>query len=268
MNEAQAEFDRHLQPGLPLPADRAGAAPGSWPTSRSSRYVLGGKGVGSQGDGTAQFLVRDEEAQGRVIEIVERDLGMSCLKLVVQAGQARAQGRHPGGRLRHPPVPGHQGDQEGAVPGHRPRRARQAGHPGHRRGGPERGHRGGGDRRAGRGPREVSRSIFGTPPRDRALQQALPGGPGVLRATSLDIGRRITLLAQERQEGFGHAVLLRARVGRRRAVPAAAGRPPLRLRDGNRLLQPAASRRLRPGRPQRRRPAGHAAASRCTTSAA
>ena len=44
-------------------------------------------------------------------------------------GRAGPQGGHPSGRLRHAPVPGHQGDQEGAVPRRRPRRDRQAGHP-------------------------------------------------------------------------------------------------------------------------------------------
>jgi len=50
-------------------------------------YILGGKGVGSQGDGTAQFLVRDEADQQAVIEIVEHDLGMSSLSLTIKAGQ-------------------------------------------------------------------------------------------------------------------------------------------------------------------------------------
>ena len=50
-------------------------------------YIYGGKGVGSQGDGTAQFLVKSAEAQDKVIEILERDLDVSCLKLTIQPGQ-------------------------------------------------------------------------------------------------------------------------------------------------------------------------------------
>ena len=50
-------------------------------------YIWGGKGVGSQGDGSAQFIVKDEESQQRVIEIIEQDLQMSCLKLVIEAGR-------------------------------------------------------------------------------------------------------------------------------------------------------------------------------------
>jgi len=47
-------------------------------------HVLGGKGVGSQGDGTAQFICHSEDDQQAVVEILERDLGMSCLKLTLQ----------------------------------------------------------------------------------------------------------------------------------------------------------------------------------------
>jgi UTP-glucose-1-phosphate uridylyltransferase/mevalonate kinase len=50
-------------------------------------YVYGGKGIGSQGDGTAQFLAISEEAQDRVVEILERDLDVSCLKLTIKPGQ-------------------------------------------------------------------------------------------------------------------------------------------------------------------------------------
>jgi UTP-glucose-1-phosphate uridylyltransferase/mevalonate kinase len=44
-------------------------------------HIWGGKGVGSQGDGTAQFLARSESDQQAVVEIIERDLKMPCLKL-------------------------------------------------------------------------------------------------------------------------------------------------------------------------------------------
>jgi len=40
--------------------------------------------VGSQGDGTAQFLARSADDQQAVMEIIERDLGMSALKLTLQ----------------------------------------------------------------------------------------------------------------------------------------------------------------------------------------
>jgi UTP-glucose-1-phosphate uridylyltransferase len=49
-------------------------------------YIFGGKGVGSQGDGTAQFVAKSKSAQAKVIEILERDLGLSCLQLVISSG--------------------------------------------------------------------------------------------------------------------------------------------------------------------------------------
>jgi UTP-glucose-1-phosphate uridylyltransferase/mevalonate kinase len=86
MQQAQEEFDRHLQPACPsqLTAPMLHKVL-SYPAIQP--YILGGKGVGSQGDGTAQLLARDEESQGKVIEILERDLRMPCLKLVLRAGR-------------------------------------------------------------------------------------------------------------------------------------------------------------------------------------
>jgi UTP-glucose-1-phosphate uridylyltransferase/mevalonate kinase len=84
MNEAQAKFDEHLQPACPSQRTSPvlhkllAYAP-------LQKYVLGGKGVGSQGDGTAQFLVRDQDAQNKVIEIIEGDLKMPCMKLDIES---------------------------------------------------------------------------------------------------------------------------------------------------------------------------------------
>jgi UTP-glucose-1-phosphate uridylyltransferase/mevalonate kinase len=49
-------------------------------------YIYGGKGVGSQGDGTAQFLVKSPEDQKKVIEIIEQELNLPCLRLNLTAG--------------------------------------------------------------------------------------------------------------------------------------------------------------------------------------
>ena len=86
MKEAQREFDRHLQPACPsqLTAPLLHKVI-EYPPIQP--YIYGGKGVGSQGDGTAQFLVRDEESQRKVIDCIERDLKMSCMKLVIQSGR-------------------------------------------------------------------------------------------------------------------------------------------------------------------------------------
>ena len=50
-------------------------------------YIWGGKGVGSQGDGTAQFIARSASDQQSLVEVLERDLKMSCLPLTIRAGQ-------------------------------------------------------------------------------------------------------------------------------------------------------------------------------------
>ena len=86
MRKAQAEFDKHLQPACPsqLTAPVLHKVLNYEPIQP---YILGGKGVGSQGDGSAQFIVKDRESQQKVIEIIERDLRMSCLKLVIESGR-------------------------------------------------------------------------------------------------------------------------------------------------------------------------------------
>lgn len=84
MAEAQAEFDRALQPACPsqLTAPVLHAVL-SHPDL--APHVYGGKGVGSQGDGTAQFICRDEASQNRVVEILRDKLSMPGLKLVLRS---------------------------------------------------------------------------------------------------------------------------------------------------------------------------------------
>ncbi len=86
MTRAQREFDKHLIPACPsqLTAPFLHKVLNYEPLQS---YIWGGKGVGSQGDGAAQFIVKDEESQQKVIEIIERDLQMSCLKLVIEASR-------------------------------------------------------------------------------------------------------------------------------------------------------------------------------------
>jgi UTP-glucose-1-phosphate uridylyltransferase/mevalonate kinase len=85
MKRAQAEFDKHLIPACPsqLTAPLLHQILNYEPIQP---YILGGKGVGSQGDGTAQFIVKDDESQQKVIEIIERDFPhMQSLKLTIHA---------------------------------------------------------------------------------------------------------------------------------------------------------------------------------------
>ncbi|TAE84979.1 MAG: GHMP kinase [Oscillatoriales cyanobacterium] len=83
MKVAQREFDKHLIPACPeqLTAPVLHELLNYQPIEP---YILGGKGVGSQGDGTAQFIVKDAESQQQVIDIVARDFPqMECVKLKI-----------------------------------------------------------------------------------------------------------------------------------------------------------------------------------------
>ena len=85
MVQAQTEFDRYLIPACPSEL----AAPILHKILHYEpiqTYILGGKGVGSQGDGTAQFIVKDQESQQKVMEIITRDFPqMQCLELTIKA---------------------------------------------------------------------------------------------------------------------------------------------------------------------------------------
>lgn len=85
MVEAQANFDRFATPVCPEELTspvlhKVLNHPAFKP------YIWGGKGVGSQGDGTGQFLVKNAEDQERVIEILKRDFDMPGLKLTLHSG--------------------------------------------------------------------------------------------------------------------------------------------------------------------------------------
>jgi UTP-glucose-1-phosphate uridylyltransferase len=84
MVEAQADFDRYAIPACPseLTAPVLHQILSYRPIQP---HIWGGKGVGSQGDGSAQFVARSQADQQAVVDILERDMGMSCLKLTMQA---------------------------------------------------------------------------------------------------------------------------------------------------------------------------------------
>jgi len=86
MVEAQAFFDRYAAPACPeqLTAPVLHRVLNYEPLKP---HIWGGKGVGSQGDGTAQFVARSASDQQAVIEVIERDLKMPCLKLTLRTGQ-------------------------------------------------------------------------------------------------------------------------------------------------------------------------------------
>jgi len=86
MIEAQGFFDRYAAPACPeeLHAPILHKVLSYAPLKP---HVWGGKGVGSQGDGTAQFIAKSLADQQAVIEILERDLGLPALKLTLKPGQ-------------------------------------------------------------------------------------------------------------------------------------------------------------------------------------
>jgi UTP-glucose-1-phosphate uridylyltransferase/mevalonate kinase len=86
MVEAQSCFDRNATPACPeeLTSPLLHRALNFGPLKQ---HIWGGKGVGSQGDGSAQFIARSAADQKAAIEIIERDLKMSCLSLTIRAGQ-------------------------------------------------------------------------------------------------------------------------------------------------------------------------------------
>jgi len=87
MTWAQAAFDRYAIPVCPEQL----TAP---VLHRVLHYepllphIWGGKGIGSQGDGSAQLVARSEADQHALIGIIEHELGMPCAKLTVRASHA------------------------------------------------------------------------------------------------------------------------------------------------------------------------------------
>jgi galactokinase len=82
MVEAQAQFDRYAVPACPEELT-APALHRVLTYEPLQSHIWGGKGVGSQGDGSAQLLARSPEDQQAVVEILEQDLGMACLKMTL-----------------------------------------------------------------------------------------------------------------------------------------------------------------------------------------
>ena len=83
MTEAQDQFDRHLAPACPEEL----TAPVLHKVLRHpslAPHIWGGKGVGSQGDGTVQFIAKDEAAQQKAREVLETELGLSTLSLTIR----------------------------------------------------------------------------------------------------------------------------------------------------------------------------------------
>jgi UTP-glucose-1-phosphate uridylyltransferase/mevalonate kinase len=203
MTEAQAEFDAHLQPACPLQLT-APVLHTLLKYKPLQPHILGGKGVGSQGDGSAQFIVVDKQSQQKVIKIIERELRMPCLELVIEAGRRVRKAVIPAAGFSTRLFPASKGiikelfpiiDREGRAKPAIMALIEEAINAGveevclivQRR------------------DRQLFEDFFNTPPpienynrlskEDQAYCQYL-----------MDIGRQVTVITQEVQEGFGHAV--------------------------------------------------------------
>jgi UTP-glucose-1-phosphate uridylyltransferase/mevalonate kinase len=86
MTEAQAFFDRYAAPACPQELTSP-VLHEILDYEPLKAHILGGKGVGSQGDGTAQFICRSADDQQAVLEILQRDLDMPGLKLTITPQQ-------------------------------------------------------------------------------------------------------------------------------------------------------------------------------------
>ena len=85
MGEAQGFFDRYAAPACPEELT-APALHRVLEHEALKPHIWGGKGVGSQGDGSAQFVARSAADQQAVVEILRRDLGLSGLTLTLGTG--------------------------------------------------------------------------------------------------------------------------------------------------------------------------------------
>lgn len=82
MNEAQEIFDSLIAPCCPGELG-APILHRVLEKGRGTGLVWGGKGVGSQGDGTAQFLCRGEEEREALRMILEAETGQKCYYLTM-----------------------------------------------------------------------------------------------------------------------------------------------------------------------------------------
>lgn len=83
MAEAQEHFDRYAAPACPEELT-APVLHNVLSYEPIQPHITGGKGVGSQGDGSAQFVTKSRADQQAVVEILERELGLSSLELTLE----------------------------------------------------------------------------------------------------------------------------------------------------------------------------------------
>jgi galactokinase len=81
MNQAQSEFDRYVTPACPEQLNAPILHQLLYERSLKP-YIHGGKGVGSQGDGTAQLIAQDRGSQEQAIALIKSNFPqMQCYEL-------------------------------------------------------------------------------------------------------------------------------------------------------------------------------------------
>lgn len=87
MKEFQQNFDEKVMPACPKELT-APVLHSVINDENLQLYIYGAKGVGSQGDGTVQFLAKDKESQLALIEYLKTERGMSAFPLTLKATQS------------------------------------------------------------------------------------------------------------------------------------------------------------------------------------
>lgn len=87
MNKAQALFDEKVAPACPEEL-RAPVLHSVLEDENIKSWVYGAKGVGSQGDGTVQFLCRDAESRQKLMDYLQNVRGMRSFSLTLKPGQS------------------------------------------------------------------------------------------------------------------------------------------------------------------------------------
>ena len=204
MKRAQSEFDRCLIPACPSQLT-APVLHEILNYQSIQPYILGGKGVGSQGDGTAQFIVKDEESQHKVIEIIERDFPqMQSLKLTLHAKRTVRKAVIPAAGFGTRLFPSTKAvkkeffpiiDQDGRAKPVIMAIVEEAITAGIEEVGIV----------VQKGDRALFEDFFKAPPTKELFNKLSPQNQDYSQYLQ-DIGQRITILTQDEQEGFGHAV--------------------------------------------------------------
>lgn len=86
LNEFQANFDRKVMPACPQEL-RAPVLHSVLEDEEIKKFVYGCKGVGSQGDGTVQFLARDKESQIHLINYLKQERNIDSVPFTIKPQQ-------------------------------------------------------------------------------------------------------------------------------------------------------------------------------------